>query len=235
MTNQSAQDFDNFADNYSDILTKSVALSGESGLFFIELKIRLLQTHFWKIRNEKINILDYGCGTGRSAQFVNKYFPNATFWGIDPSKRSIDIAMKKYGRKQNNFSILEKETDLKKGFYDIVFSACVFHHIPPEDRVNTLKKINNSLNKKGNFVLFEHNPYNPITVKIVKDCPFDEGVKLLKLKDAKKILNIAGFNITEKRYYFFFPKFLSFLRPLEKYLSFIPFGGQYMLIGNKRK
>jgi ubiquinone/menaquinone biosynthesis C-methylase UbiE len=228
-------EFDNFADDYSGILDESISFSGERSSFFIELKIKLLHNYIRKELGIKddLKILDYGCGTGRSAEFVNKYFPNSTFTGVDPSSKSINVAKKRFGNKKNEFMTLNNKIKLKENCYDVVFSAVTFHHIPIDKRDAALKSIHTSLKQDSIFVLFEHNPYNPLIVKIVKDCPLDKNAILLKLPYSKRLLRKADFKIVKSCYYFFFPKCLSFLRFFEKYIQFLPLGGQYMLIGRK--
>ena len=44
-------------------------------------------------------------------------------------------------------------------------------------------------------------------------------------------LHKAGFRKVAKEYYLFFPAALGFLRPLERYMGWLPMGAQYALIG----
>jgi len=223
--------FDKFAEKYEEIHTRSITLSGEESKFFAELKINLLQRYLKPISNKEINILDYGCGIGRSAQFIKKYFPKSSFFGVDVSQKSIDIAQKRYPK--YTFSYLNKKSNLGKNKFDVIFASVVFHHIPPKERHKTIKNIHTALKKDGHLVIFEHNPYNPLTVKVVKDCQFDKGVILLKPKETKKLFLSSNFEVQRLIYYFFFPRFLSPLRKLEPLLASIPIGAQYMVIGKK--
>ena len=81
------------------------------------------------------------------------------------------------------------------------------------------------------FFLFEHNPLNPLTVRVVRNIPFDRGVVLLRPSYAVGLMQDAGFRASPPHYYFFFPRFLRTLRPLERFLSQVPLGAQYFVVG----
>ena len=46
-----------------------------------------------------------------------------------------------------------------------------------------INKLSSLLNKEERLVGWEHNSLNPITQKIVKDCPFDADAVLVPSKD----------------------------------------------------
>jgi ubiquinone/menaquinone biosynthesis C-methylase UbiE len=66
------------------------------------------------------------------------------------------------------------------GHFDLAFLACVLHHIPHSEHVEILQEVRRVLRPGGALVIFEHNPYNPLTVRAVKSCPFDENAVLLR-------------------------------------------------------
>lgn len=113
------------------------------------------------------------------------------------------------------------------GSFDLVFAACVFHHIPAEMHVPLLREIERVLAPGGSFFIFEHNPYNPVTVRVVKECPFDENAVLISAGSMRRRLSAAGFTPHRIAYRIFFPHFLRWLRGLERYLSRLPLGAQY--------
>jgi hypothetical protein len=81
----------------------------------------------------------------------------------------------------------------------------------------------------GELYVFEHNPYNPITRHLVNSCPFDADAELLTPKQLASLLRGAGFSTIEKGFILFFPSFLRLLRPLERFLTYLPLGGQYVI------
>ena len=113
--------------------------------------------------------------------------------------------------------------------FDVIFIANVFHHIRHEKHVAILKTLHDKLKKGGLLFIFELNPLNPLTmwVAIQNDYKFDKDAKLLNPFYAKGILTKAGFTQQEIRFTIFFPQFLSFLIPHEKYLSKLPLGAHY--------
>lgn len=62
----------------------------------------------------------------------------------------------------------------------MVYASCVFHHIPENEQESKVKEIFRVLIKDGIFIVFEHNPFNPLTLKAVKDCIFDENASFNK-------------------------------------------------------
>ena len=115
----------------------------------------------------------------------------------------------------------------------MIFSAGVFHHIPHPDHAKIINKLYSLLNTGGKLVIWEHNPLNPVTQKIVKDCPFDKDAVLIPSKTHKKHFNRVSLSNVQIIYTTFFPKFLSALNFLDPYLGWLPLGGQYLAIGQK--
>ena len=94
-----------------------------------------------------------------------------------------------------------------------------------------MRELRRVLAPGGALFVFEHNPYNPLTVRVVRHVPFDEGVVLLRPHDTIRLMREAGFTTTRASFYFFFPGFLRALRPLEQAMSRIPLGAQYFVAG----
>lgn len=222
-------DFDNFANEYENILDEQLDFFGEENSYFAEYKLKLVKD---TIGFQPKNILEFGCGIGRNLKFFSKYFPDANIYACDISEKSLEIA-----RKENPdvkiFLLNENEVKNFSGKFDLVFVSCVFHHIKPELRKGSIGLINNMLNKNGAVYIFEHNPYNPVTKYIVKTCPWDTDAILLYMKETVDLINDSGLKVSEKNYSLFFPSQLKFLRPVENYLGKIPMGGQYYVKGVK--
>ncbi|HIH11120.1 TPA: class I SAM-dependent methyltransferase [Candidatus Woesearchaeota archaeon] len=223
-------EFDQFAEKYDTVLDKSITFSGEESSFFIELKLQLLRDFLKEKGRSSLMVLDYGCGTGRSFPFFQRYFPALTYHGVDPSPKSIEEAQRNYSN--GSFSVLDLNS-LGNVKYDLVFAAVVFHHILVEDHQKTLRALYTALHPGGRLVIFEHNPHNPLTRKVVRDCPFDKDAVLLKPTYARKMIKEAGFIVDHFCYYFFFPKWLSLFRSTEVLLKNVPLGAQYMVVGRK--
>lgn len=85
----------------------------------------------------------------------------------------------------------------------------------------------------GHFFLFEHNPLNPLTRHAVDTCPFDENAVLIRAGAMRARVAEAGFAGTDLAYRVFFPRALSWLRPVERLLTIVPFGAQYYVHARK--
>jgi SAM-dependent methyltransferase len=224
-------DFDKYAEDYDRKLTEDLEFFGEESGYFAEYKIQIVQNN---IEDRPLNILEYGCGIGRNLKYFSKYFPESKITGCDISAKSIGIA------KNNNpdldlFIISEEELVKHSGKFDLIFISCVFHHIEPKLRNDSMNNVYNLLRNNGSLFFFEHNPYNPVTRKIVRECPWDSDAILLKPKESLILIGNSGFNLQTKKYTLFFPAFLKGLRFLENMIWFLPFGGQYYIQASKNK
>ncbi|MEP7145554.1 MAG: class I SAM-dependent methyltransferase [bacterium] len=223
-------DFNKYAEDYEGILDKDLKIFGEESGYFAEYKVKIVHETSSIIPT---NILEYGCGIGLNLGFFKKYFPQSEIHGCDISQKSIEIASLR--NKEIDCFIIDEETLRdRKEKYDLIFVSCVFHHIAPALRKNSIKQIKDLLKKGGALYIFEHNPINPVTQKIVRECVWDEDAILLDMKETISLMKDEDFEISDKKYYLFFPARLNFLRPLEKFLGIVPLGGQYFVKGLKK-
>jgi SAM-dependent methyltransferase len=227
-------EFDHFADDYDNLLKKSITSSGFEPSYFDEHKIKTIFDDYIsnkKFDNRKVHILNFGCGIGKSEIFINKYFTNCTICSVDVSEKSIDSAKEKNRQFKNiNFIKFDNVEDLHlKSTFDIIFVANVFHHIPEDLHLTTLKYLRSFLSPEGHLYVFEHNPKNPLTRKVFETCEFDVGCKMINSALFIKMCADSGYNTIIRRYILFFPKFLSFFSSLEKYLKWCPVGAQYYI------
>lgn len=223
-------DFDNYANEYEKILEDDLKFFGEENGYFAEYKVKIVRETVSFIPE---NILEYGCGIGLNLRYFKQYFPDSRISGCDISEKSVKFAAKD-NDKTELFIINQRSLEERKEKFDIIFVSCVFHHIAPELRSESIRHIYNLLKPGGVLYIFEHNPYNPVTRKIVRDCIWDKDAVLLKTNETIDLMENAGLEIAEKTFTLFFPAQLGFLRSLEKYLKNIPLGGQYYIKGIKK-
>lgn len=226
-------EFDHFADEYDNLLKKSIAASGFEPTYFDEHKIKTIFDDYISNKkfDKKLQILNFGCGIGKSEIFINKYFSNCEICSVDVSEKSIDTAKEKNKHFNNiNFIKFDNIEDLQMKFtFDIIIVANVFHHIPEKLHLTTLKYLRSFLSTEGYLYVFEHNPKNPLTREVFATCEFDVGCKMINSALFIKMCADSGYNTIIRRYILFFPKFLSFLSSLEKYLKWCPVGAQYYI------
>ncbi|MFZ4288301.1 class I SAM-dependent methyltransferase [Variovorax sp. HJSM1_2] len=225
MTNR--VDFDQYTADYNKLLQERTDFFTKDDGYFARYKVDLVKS---KLKTPPRRILEYGCGIGRNISFLQKCFPEAAIVGTDISAASLDIAREDYPGVQ---FILEDESLSNHDTFDLIFIAGVFHHIPVIERDKVAQKLRQRLSSDGDIFIFEHNPYNPITQRIVSTCPYDDDAVLLRPKELRQRLSGAGFQVKETDYCLFVPPSLPKLIWLERYLARVPLGGQYVLHAKK--
>jgi SAM-dependent methyltransferase len=223
------KNFDEYAEDYDTILKEKLKVFGEETDYYAESKIRIIQEN---IRKSPARILEFGCGIGTNIRWLLDFFPNASVFGCDVSERSLEKASSRY--QSVNFFPIKDDCIDPSGRFDVVLVANVFHHILPEQREETMKKLANYVADGGEIFIFEHNPCNPLTRYIVHICPFDKDVTLLWPKETRCLCDRAGFKVVSRKYILFFPSFLKKLRSLEAKLGWLPLGGQYYVHARKQ-
>jgi SAM-dependent methyltransferase len=232
MAERKFDDFDEHARAYRQIHTDNIRISGADSLYFAEMKVRLLKPFE---KSPSLRVLDVGCGDGATEIFFQKYFPSWQVTGTDISEKSIAEAKAK-GLSNAVFETYDgsriKNNDAE---FDVVFMAGVLHHIDFSLHASLLAEIKRVLKNDGRFYLFEHNPLNPLTRHLVKTCIFDKAARLLPFTYTRALLKKAGLPVSRRQFIIFFPRkgLLSKLIFLEKYLKWLPLGGQYFFVAGK--
>ncbi|MCX7877174.1 MAG: class I SAM-dependent methyltransferase [Ignavibacteria bacterium] len=224
--------FDDYVDSYKKEIQKSISFSGQDVDFFIELKAVIIQQLAEKYfsSHEKLKVLDIGCGIGLIDSYLSGYFN--CLYGTDVEKGIIEKASEsnpavKYTLYDGNTLPYE---DLS---FDICFAVNVIHHVPPVKWQNFVNEMFRVLNKGGLAMIFEHNPFNPLTRKVVKSCEFDKDAVLLHHREIKNLVKKAGFVIAETAYIIFFPFRSVFFRKAEQFMKWLPLGAQQYVVGRK--
>ena len=86
----------------------------------------------------------------------------------------------------------------------------------------------------GLVAVFEHNPLNPLTRRVVRDCAFDEGVELLPRRELETLLRAAGLEVVSAHYLLFFPWRGRLFEAAERLLARLPLGAQYVVAARRR-
>jgi ubiquinone/menaquinone biosynthesis C-methylase UbiE len=225
--------FDAFARDYREIHNENIKLTGADSSYFSEFKVKWLREHFKNQEPEKI--LDLGAGDGTCLSFFSTYFPKSQLFGIDVSEKSIEEAAARTIPNAEVRAYNGTQIPYPNDAFDLILVATVMHHIRFELHDGLMREALRVLKPGGQLFIVEHNPYNPVTMHMVNTCPFDEDAVLLKPGYTKKLLQRTGFQNCRNDFTLFFPRggvFKAF-HFLEKFLSFIPIGGQYVAIGTK--
>lgn len=222
-------DFDNYVQNYQEIHNKNLKkLSGFGRDYFAQYKINEVKE---RLTYSPKNILDFGCGDGISCEILRELFPQAKITGVDVSSESIKIAQEKNIYNCDFVSYDGVNFPFESESFDLIFSACVFHHIEHKNHPKILTELKRVLRDGSKLFIFEHNPINPFTIKMFKDCVFDQDAKMISAKNFKKNIKDVGFNKFQVNYTLFFPRYELFknLFKAEKYLKNLPLGAQYFV------
>ena len=219
--------FDQFADQYEQVLDRTVAVSGEDSAYFAEYKARYLRRVLSTLLSGKA--LDFGCGVGLLSRFLKTYFPAVQLDGFDVSPDSLDKIDDRL-KSQGHFT--SSAADLAHD-YGLIVVANVMHHIVPGEREALIRDLAGRLAARGVLAIFEHNPANPVTRAVVEHCPFDADAILLPPAETTGYLGRANLRLMRRDYIVFMPRFLAFLRPLEPWLRWLPMGAQYVVLAEK--
>jgi SAM-dependent methyltransferase len=223
--------FDGYADQYEAACHQGLALSGESREYFSEQRVAYTAAWLRRLGCEKVHRLaDFGCGPGHSTPHFQRYFPDAALLGLDVSTASIALAEQRYGT-AGRFAVLTSEPPEQD--QQLVYCNGVFHHIAPLERPLWMRTIQRLLQPGGYFALWENNPWNPGTRLVMRRIPFDRDALPLSPPEARGLLLQAGFRIVGTRYRFYFPRFLAWLRGLERWAVRLPLGAQYCVLARK--
>lgn len=217
--------FDRYAQTYEQAHAASVRASGEAPDFFAQHKLGCLERLGVSTRER---ILDYGCGTGSLTRLLAGHFEAAA--GFDPSARSLDVARERAPLA----TFYDTQAGIPDAAFGVVVLSGVLHHVAPAERLVLVENAVRKLNAGGRLIVFEHNPYNPLTVRAVRACPFDDDAILLRPSEVRGLLTRARLSDVRQEYVLFFPRALSTLRPFEGLLKACPLGAQTLTLGVRR-
>jgi SAM-dependent methyltransferase len=224
----SPAEFDRFARSYEQELAKSLAVTGESREFYAQKRIDWTAERVVRQGNAVRRILDYGCGDGANVPMLAARFNAEHVVGVDVSAESIAVA--RHTNSASGLQFLCASDWTPDGSIDLAFTNGVFHHIPPAERAACLAAIRRALKPGGLFAFWENNPWNPGTQYVMSQCAFDEHAIKISPREAKKLLSNSGFKTLHGDSLFYFPRQLRSLRPAEPWLSWLPLGGQYLVL-----
>ena len=218
-------DFDDYASNYENHISNSFGNIDNDVGYYHSAKAKIAKN---ELDYTPKKILDFGCGIGLMINFLIQNFKGSDFFAYDDSEKSLEYVKAKYP-KVNCVSRLDINEE-----FDLIFVSNVIHHVKSSERNSLFKKIHDLLAVDGHLLIYEHNPYNPITLKLVANCAFDADAELIKKKDLIKLCNFNNLKLKKSGYIHFFPSKLKFLFSFEKYLKWFFLGAQYFCIFKKQ-
>jgi 2-polyprenyl-3-methyl-5-hydroxy-6-metoxy-1,4-benzoquinol methylase len=221
--------FDLAADDYERLCSESLSVSGEGKHYFASGRVSFLRD--WWTRQGRAApalIVDVGCGVGDVAPLLAQAFPSARVLGVDPSVRSIGVALSRYASGAVSFGVSGGPEHLAAlGQADLVHLNGVLHHVPPPERRAFARSVRDLLRRGAIASVFENNPWNPGTRYVMARLPFDKDAVTLTARELREHFRHAGLAARTTEYLFYFPRALRRLRFLEPSLRRLPLGAQY--------
>ena len=225
-----AKEFDLYNKSYEATVNDSLPFAKAD--FFTRVKIDyfldILKSH--DIEPNTAKVLDMGCGIGMYHSSLKTKL--GSLHGIDVSSDCIEQA------KAMNEGVLYESYNggtlpYADNSFDTILVVCVMHHVPLKGRSEFMDEMLRVLKPSGLGIMFEHNPKNPLTMRVVNNCPFDADAVLLKSGTAEKLFYESGFETPKSRFILSVPPPNKALRSIDRLFSKLPFGAQYYTIARK--
>ncbi|MBV5318572.1 MAG: class I SAM-dependent methyltransferase [Desulfobulbaceae bacterium] len=232
--------FDRVAPDYEQIHNRSLPPGVRSDTFVTQKAAKVVQWITDEYADQEFCYLDFGCGNGRlfkclvASDLLQPLLAHngLRLFGFDTSVDSLKEAKAIAGDDRislvNNWGALPQ--DIR---FDLVISCNVFHHIPPAERAETVQALRARMKANATLIIWEHNPFNPLTRLIVKACPFDKDAHLLRLTTTISLFQAQAFRYITHAYLNVLPPGLHrwpAVAALESKLAQIPMGAQYWVM-----
>ena len=232
--------FDRVARDYEKIHNQSLPPGVHSVDFIRQRAANVIRWISDGYAGKEFFYLDFGCGNGRMLKTLlesDAVKPlveqgRLRLFGFDTSAESINEAKSLMG--DDRVCLVSDLNHVPRDVrFDFVISCHVFHHIPPAERAETVASLASWMKPSSRLVIWEHNPFNPITRLLVKTCPFDDDARLLTLNTTKTLFGKNSFRYREHAYVNVFPPRwlrLDAVSAIEVKLSRLPIGAQYWVM-----
>ncbi len=226
--NEQPTEFDSYARTYSERVNQALAFSGFKLDYFTKVKTNYVLDIVGKAFSREADLLDVGCGIGNCHAALRPFVHTLT--GVDVSAASIEVARASHANVRyeayDGLSLPFNDQD-----FDAAVAICVFHHVPSAGRIALAREILRVLRPGGLFAIFEHNPRNPITMRVVSKCEFDQDAVLLASSEAEYLLRDAGFDDVTSQHILSIPTWNKFSRRVDLALGALRLGAQYFTVG----
>ena len=224
--------FDRDAADYESAVERAVAFAGQPHDVYLAAKARkLVEIARRRLGGNPQTALDVGCGTGR----LDRHLLGSvgSLHGVDASAAMVERA--RQAVPEAEYAVAAGDAlPFEDGRFDLSFAVCVLHHVGRDGRAQLVREMARVTRGGGLVVVFEHNPLNPLTRKVVRSCAFDEGVELLGRRETRALVEDAGLETTDGEYILFFPWRTRLVDALERPLAAVPLGAQYLVAARKR-
>lgn len=222
--------FDAYAGSYADEVNRSLAFLGLKVDYFTRVKagflLDLLAAHFGATR--AVRLLDIGCGTGLLHPLIAGHVGSLAGTDVsadclaEAATRSPRVGYRAYDGARLPYA---------DASFDAAVTICVMHHVPPARWPAFAAEMKRVLRPGGLALVFEHNPRNPLTRRVVSNCAFDADAVLLAQPRTRALLTDAGFAEVGSRSILSVPSFGPATRAFDRALGRLTLGAQYYARG----
>ena len=223
--------FDDYAASYDDAVNRSLSfLGGVKVDYFTRVKaaylLDLLAGHFGS--TDALDLLDIGCGVGNYHPLVGGAVRSLAGTDLsaaclaEATARNPGVAYQPYDGARLPYA---------DGQFHAAVTICVMHHVPPAQWPAFAAEMKRVVRPGGLAVVFEHNPFNPLTRRVVSNCEFDADAVLLRPRQTRALLADAGFRDLQSRSLLSVPSFGKGTRAVDLALGRLPLGAQYFVRG----
>lgn len=226
-------EFDDYSKSYHDQINAAISYSGQDVDFYTRVKAdylaALLDQHLDGVGQPKV--LDVGCGHGDiHSHLLERKKMDLT--GIDVATSVVDEARQlNPGVSYDHYDGVRLPYD--DGSFDAAYTICVMHHVPPAQWQAFMDEMRRIVRPGGLVAVFEHNPLNPLTRRLVNNCPIDANAVLLNGRTLTGLFREAGFAKPKRRFIIFTPFSAKFFRWFDRVMGWLPLGAQYFVAGVK--
>ena len=102
---------------------------------------------------------------------------------MDVSDSSIELARTRNPEIDYHHSA-DGKLPFESASFDVVFAICVWHHVPPDQWTTFISELSRVTVPNGLLLIYEHNPWNPLTRLVVSRCAFDEDAVLVSVRSS---------------------------------------------------
>lgn len=184
--------WENLANKYNNLWVQKYSL-GPTRREVLKIVVPLIK------KNEKLRILDIGCGTGQLVYELSKRNENVNYLGIDVAHNMINEAKKNNLKDKNiKFKAISIEKFNTKDKFDIIICTHAFPYFPNKEEI--LKKMYKMCNKGANVIIVNSstNSLKDLIINFFLKATTSKA-KYLSIDEMKKLFNKVKFNIKDIR------------------------------------
>jgi SAM-dependent methyltransferase len=227
-----ADEFNRYQETYKSAVDDALAFSSLKADFFARVKeaylVDLIERGLGPASEQ--TLLDVGCGVGIYHTMLAPKLK--ALHGCDVSEACLERAA------EVNPSVDYRAYDGERlpyedASFDLAFAICVVHHVPQPTWPRFFAEMARVVRPGGLVTIFEHNPRNPLTMRVVNNCPFDADAVLLNAAKTSELLEGVGLDIWRRRHILSIPAAGGALRAVDQMFSWAGLGAQYYVAGRR--